>query len=119
MPPAELQLRVARQALHIFQHWRPHLRSPETRDVAQQVIRSSASTAANYRAARLSRSRVEFIAKLGLVREEADETVFWLEFAEAGQLASGEHSAALLKESREISAIFSAAYRTARKVGKW
>lgn len=118
MPPAQLQARVAALALDAFRHWRCHLRTPEARHIAQQVIRSSASAAANYRAARLSRSRPEFVAKLGIVREEADETVFWLESAQAVHLAAGEKLDELLEESRQLSAIFSAAYRTARKVVK-
>lgn len=85
--------------------------------MAAQVIRSSSSVAANYRAACLSRSRAEFVAKLGTVREEADETVFWLEYARNVGLSSTLADDDLMRESRELSAIFSAAYRTAKKKG--
>jgi four helix bundle protein len=55
--------------------------------LGRQMVRSSTSVAANYRAACLARSRVEFIAKIGVVQEEADETLFWMELAvEAGLL---------------------------------
>jgi four helix bundle protein len=54
-------------------------RSRESNVLVQQVLRSATGMAANYRAAGRSRSKAEFIAKLGVVVEEADETVFWLE----------------------------------------
>jgi four helix bundle protein len=118
MSARQLQDRTARVAHALFRAWRPHLRAPDTRHVASQVIRSSSSAAANYRAARLSRSRAEFVAKMGLVREEADETVFWLEYAQEVGITIGPVTEELMRESRELSAIFSAAYRTCKKVGK-
>ena len=118
MPVRELQDRTARFAHALFRAWRGHLRSPETRHVAFQLIRSSSSVAANYRAACLSRSRPEFVAKLGLVREEADETVFWLEYAQNVGITVSPATDDLMRESRELSAIFSAAYRTCKKGGK-
>ena len=66
----------------------------------------------NYRAARRGRSRAEFIAKLGIVVEEADETVEWLEFLRDGNIASDPE---LLAEAKELCAIFTAALRTARE----
>ncbi|MEP7325736.1 MAG: four helix bundle protein, partial [Gemmatimonadota bacterium] len=53
----------------------------EGRHVSSQLFRAGTSVAANYRAARRARSRKEFISKIGLVIEEADESLFWLEFA--------------------------------------
>ena len=114
MAARELQDRTARFAKALFRAWRPHLRSPETRHVASQVIRSSSSAAANYRAARLARSRPEFVAKMGLVREETDETVFWLEYAQRIGVPVPTTDE-LIRESRELSAIFSAAYRTCKR----
>ena len=55
----------------------PHL--PETRHAIDQLIRSSSSVAANYRSACRGKSKADFIAKLGIVEEEADESGFWLE----------------------------------------
>jgi len=49
------------------------------RNIGNQIFRSGTSVASNYRASCRARSKVEFIAKLGIVEEEADETVFWLE----------------------------------------
>ena len=61
----------------------------KARAIANQLIRSGTSVAANYRAACRGRSRAEFIAKIGVVEEEADETALWLELVIADQLAVG------------------------------
>lgn len=68
----------------------------------------------NYRAARRARSRREFVAKLGVVVEEADETEGWLEDVEAAKLASGVEFDWLLNESHELRAIFVQSVKTAR-----
>lgn len=86
---------------------------PETQVIGRQLLRSSTSVGANYRAACRGRSRAEFIAKLGIVVEEADETVYWLELLTESGLASGDSAAKLLNESRELAAIFTASRYTA------
>jgi four helix bundle protein len=85
-----------------------------TSHVALQLFRSATAVAANYRAACLGRSRPEFVAKLGVVREEADETLFWLEFAQRSGLAIGSKVPNLAAESQQLAAIFAASYRTAK-----
>jgi four helix bundle protein len=85
----------------------------EGQHVADQLFRSVTSTAANYSAACRARSTREFIAKLGLVIEEADETVFWLRFSIRASLKQGNEASDLLKEARELLAIFLASARTA------
>src|SRR3989449_1930860 len=55
--------------------------------IGRQVVRSATSVAANYRSACRARSRREFIAKMGIVEEETDETAFWLELLEECRLA--------------------------------
>lgn len=70
--------------------------------------------AANYRATCRARSRAEFLAKLGIVVEEADETVFWLELMTEAGLTSPTHTHDLLKEANELLAIFAASQVTAR-----
>jgi four helix bundle protein len=72
------------------------------------------SVGANYRAACRARSRAEFIAKLGLVVEECDEAVYWIEFVERAGMLSAAELAACLDESRQLRAIFAASYGTAR-----
>jgi len=72
---------------------------------------------ANYRAACRARSKAEFIAKLGVVVEEADETLYWLELIVATGLLVPRKVSLLLKEANELTAIFSSArYTSARRV---
>jgi four helix bundle protein len=76
----ELQGRTRRFALRIIKLYRSLPKTDEARILGKQVLRSGTSIGANYRAACRARSRTEFVAKLGIVLEEADETAFWLEF---------------------------------------
>lgn len=80
-----------------------------------QLIRSSTSVAANYRAACLGQSKRAFISKLGIVIEEADECVFWLEFLRDEGLGKGEKFNSVLQEARELTSIFIASRITALK----
>lgn len=75
-------------------------------------MRCGTSIGANYRAACRSRSRVEFAAKLGIVAEEADETVYWLELLRDANLVSEANVADLLREANELTAIFTAGRRS-------
>lgn len=83
------------------------------RRFADQMFRSSTSVAANYHAACRARSRKEFVAKLGLVVEEAEETVFWLEFGSKAGLTDAARTGPLIREARELLAIFTASAKTA------
>lgn len=90
---------------------------PKTRSVniiANQILRSSTSMAANYRAVGRARSKAEFIAKIGVVLEEADETVFWLEMLADSGIVSLEKLKSLVQEANELMLIFSASRRTAK-----
>jgi four helix bundle protein len=82
--------------------------------IGNQVLRSGTAVAANYRSAGRARSKAEFIAKLGIVVEEADETVFWLELLAEAEIVTPKRLGALQKEAGELLAIFSASRRTAR-----
>ena len=84
------------------------------RGIGGQLVRSGMSVSANYRAACRARSRAEFVAKLGIVEEEADETCHWLELIiESGMLKEPKVTD-LLKEASEITAIMVASKKTAR-----
>ena len=90
---------------------------PKTRSaniIANQILRSSTSMAANYRAVGRARSKAEFIAKIGVVLEEADETVFWLEMLADSGIVSLEKLKSLEQEANELMLIFSASRRTAK-----
>ena len=82
--------------------------------IANQLGRSASSISANYRAACRARSHNEFIAKIGIVEEEADETAFWLGLIPETKNMEIEKIASLLKEARELTAIFTASHKTAK-----
>ena len=82
--------------------------------VQHQLTKAATSVAFNYRAACRGRSHAEYTAKIGLVSEESDESLGWLEFIEAAELLKSEELQRLLAEARELSAIMSASYGTAR-----
>ena len=86
--------------------------------IGKQVIRSGTSVAANYRATCRARSRSEFVSKLGVVVEEADETAFWLEIIVESNLLKKELVAALLQEANEITAIMVSARMTSIRTNK-
>lgn len=85
------------------------------RAIGNQLVRSGTSVGANYRAACRGRSKAEFVAKIGTVVEEADESAFWLEMIIEGGLLKAELVAPLLQEAEELTAIFTASARTAKQ----
>jgi four helix bundle protein len=89
-------------------------RSDEARIIGRQLLRSATSVAANYRAAGRSRSRAEFVSKMGTVVEEADETVFWLELLIEAEIMEKKKLEAPRSEANELLAIFAASQRTAK-----
>ncbi len=89
-------------------------KTEEARVIGRQLLRSATSVAANYRAVGRSRSRAEFVSKMGIVVEEADETVFWLEMLVDTEVAQGSDVEPLRAEANELLAIFAASQRTAK-----
>ena len=90
---------------------------PKTREanvIAQQILRSATSMAANYRAVGRARSQAEFISKLGIVVEESDETVFWLEMLGDSGMVPASKLTDLSNEANQLLSIFSASRRTAK-----
>jgi four helix bundle protein len=83
-------------------------------EVTRQLLDAGTSVAANYRASCRARSRAEFNAKMGVVAEEADETVLWLQLLVQSKTAEGPEAATLLEEARELRAIMAASAKTAR-----
>jgi len=110
----QLRDRTKQFALRIIRLVRNLPKSSEAQILGKQLLRSGTSVGANYRAAGRARSKAEFVSKIGIVVEEADETVFWLEcLVESGIV--GEHLLKdLLTEANELVAIFAASQRTAR-----
>src|SRR6266403_5957607 len=85
------------------------------RALASQIVRSGTSIAANYRAACRAKSTADFIAKMGIVEEEADETLFWLELLEESDLVLAAKLTAIKQEADELIAITVASIKTARR----
>jgi four helix bundle protein len=77
-------------------------------------LRCGTSVAANYRAVCRARSKAEFIARMGIVAEEADESVLWLELLEDTDILRHERLEEILKEAKELVAIFSTSLKTAK-----
>jgi len=86
----------------------------EARVIGNQLLRSGTSIGANYRAACRGRSGPDFVSKLGIVLEEADESLYWLELLREADVASAETLDHLIKEANELVAIFVASLNTAR-----
>jgi len=85
------------------------------RVLGKQLLRSGTSVAANYRAACRGKSTADYISKMGIVEEEADESHGWMELiVDSGKRSRAEVSS-LLKEADELTAIAVASIRTARK----
>jgi len=88
------------------------------RHVRSQLMRCATSVAANYRAACISQTKPSFISKLGIVVEEADETCYWIEFIIEEQLLTERQCSEILQEAKELTSIFAASQKTARRNGK-
>lgn len=83
--------------------------------IEKQLIRCSTSVAANYRAACLAQTKKGFVSKLSIVIEEADESIFWIEFLKDENLKSNIEIEEVLKEAKELTAIFISSRITASK----
>jgi four helix bundle protein len=80
MTPKELRARTAAFAKAVNLFCQPLLHRLETRPAAEQLVDASSSVGSNHRAAGRARSHAEFTAKIGIVDEEADESLYWLEY---------------------------------------
>jgi four helix bundle protein len=109
-----LRLRTKQFAIRIVGVVRSLPRTREGDVIGKQLLRCGTAVAANYRAVCRSRSKAEFISKISIVVEEADETVFWLELLADTAVVPVEKLALLLKEANELLAICAASLRTAK-----
>jgi four helix bundle protein len=92
--------------------------SEPARTIGNQLLRSATSVGANYRAACRARSRAEFIARIGVALEEADEACYWLELLLEGGLVTSSEARQLLEEANELCAIMVASSLTAKRNGR-
>ena len=116
MSKAELLRRTKTFNLGILELVDHLQRTMSGRAIGNQLVRCGTSVGANYRAACRSRSRAEFAAKLGIVAEEGDETVYWLELLRDSNLVSEAELSALLREANELTAIFTVGRRNSTRI---
>ena len=84
------------------------------RTIGRQLVRSATSVPANYRAACHARSNAEFVAKMGIVEEETDESAFWIEMLVDAGIVKSELVSELLDEADQLTAIWVTSIKTAR-----
>ena len=115
MEARDLKDRTKKFALEVI-HLMGQLPSGQTGWVlGKQLLRAGTSVGANYRAACKSRSKAEFIAKIGIVEEEADECCYWLELIKESKLVGISKVENLYREANELTAIMVASRRSASK----
>src|SRR5689334_8621821 len=115
MTPEQLRSRTKDFALRIVKLFRSLPHSPEAQVIGKQLLRCGTSVGANYRAVCRSRSKAEFIARLGIVVEEADESAFWLELLIETGTFKKEQVEGLLNEAQQLTALFNASRTTTRR----
>jgi four helix bundle protein len=106
-----MQQRTKDFVLRSIRLFRSLPRTEEARIIGRQFLRSSTSVGSNYRAVCRARSQAEYFAKLSIVVEETDESLFWLEILVEAEIMAGTKLGSLMNEASELLAIFS----TARK----
>jgi four helix bundle protein len=111
----ELKARAKAFAVRVVRMTEALPRSRAADVVARQLLRSATSVGANYRAACRARSHREFTAKIGVVAEEADESLYWLEILVETELITEAKLKNLIQEADELTAIFTAVAHTARQ----
>jgi len=116
--PEQLKARTKQFAIRIVRVFKSLPKNDEARIIGKQLLRAGTSVAANYRAVCRSRSKAEFISRISVVVEEADETAFWLELLIETSIIPEVRLRDLLTEANELLAIFAASLWTARQERK-
>ncbi len=115
MSERDLKTRTKAFALRILKLVDALPKTTAGRALASQIVRSGTSVAANYRSACRAKSTADFVAKMSIVEEEADETLFWLELLEESELVTATKLTAIKQEANELIAITVASIKTARR----
>jgi four helix bundle protein len=110
-----LKKRTKRFTLDVLAFVRTLPMTDEAREIGRQLIRSGTGVGANYRSTCRSRSQAEFVARIGVALEEADESAFWLEVITEGEIAKCKRAFELLDEADQLSAILAASSITANE----
>ena len=118
MDKSELKQRTKQFALRIIELVESLPKSRTAEILGRQLLRSGTSIGSNYRAACRSRSSAEFIAKLGIVEEEADESAYWMELLVESRIVETSEVDFLMREANEFLAITVASIKTAKRRNK-
>lgn len=111
----KFKARTKRLSIDVIKFYDQLNKSDSVRIIGKQLIRSVTSTAANYRVACIARSQAEFFAKMSIVTEEADETIYWLEVLRETELADKDILEPLIVEATEISKVVSRARKNTKR----
>jgi four helix bundle protein len=114
MTKDDLKRRTRHFALSVIRLTDALPRTRTTEVVARQLLRSGTSVGANYRAACRARSVADFVSKMGIVEEEADESIYWMELLVDSGCVPADGVQALLQEANELLAITVSSIKTAR-----
>ena len=115
MKETDLKVRTKKFALRVIRLVEALPRNRTADVIGKQLLRSATSVGANYRAAKRARSTAEFVAKMGIVEEEADECAYWFEILTEANLIKPNLLDDLMTEANELVAITVASIKTARK----
>ena len=115
MDKEELKRRTKQFALRVVRFVEALPRGRTADVLGRQLLRSGTSVGANYRAACRAKSTADFIAKMGIVEEESDESVYWMELLVEAGIVKADRLESLMKEGNEILAITVASINTAKK----
>lgn len=111
----DLKQRTKRFALDVIQFFEKLPKDETSRVLGKQLLRAGTSVGANYRSAKRAKSNADFISKMGIVEEEADECGYWLELLTESEKVTPEKATPLMRESGELVAIAVASINTARR----
>ena len=114
MDKAELKGRTKKFAVDVIRFIETLPPSRSLNILSNQILRSSSSVGANYRSACKGKSTADFINKITIVEEEADESLYWMELMEESGLVEPSKLSSLKKEANELTAIFTAIGKTAK-----
>ena len=114
MTRKELQERTKKIHVDVIRFCSDFPRNAAGFETAKQIIRAAGSVGANYRASMRAKSDADFIYKIQIVLEEADESHYWLEVIKAAEIKTGEEVERLIKEANELTAIFAATDKTTK-----
>jgi four helix bundle protein len=116
MTPDELRTRTKAFTLRVIRLCESLPETPTAKMIRNQLLRCGSSVGANYRAACRARSRADFVSKMGIVEEEADETVYWMELLVDADVVKRSRVVDLLDEANQILSIVISSIKTAKGI---